>query len=334
MKLIAETAWHHEGDFSFMKNLVSDIITKTNTDIVKMHITLNFDEYMSENHNSYKILKPMLFNKSQWNELISMVKTSNKELMLLLNDTAAIQFAADYKPEYVELHSVCLNVPNLQSEILKNFDTKTKIIIGIGGCNLYEIDNAINVFKDRKTILMFGFQNYPTKYEHINLAKIKKIQSMYPSKCFGYADHTAWNDENNELITLMVASNNMSFVEKHITNVYGQERIDYSAAISLDMFNSFSNKIKLLYQISGNGSLELNDAEKAYSFYGPMKMAALVKTDLKEGHIFSLKDFFFKRTKEQTDLSQIDIINLIGKPLTKKISKNDILNSSHFINAI
>ena len=74
--------------------------------------------------------------------------------------------------------------------------------------------------------------------------------------------------------------------------------------------NKFRNKIKLLHQISGNGSLELNDAEKAYSFYGPMKMAALVKTDLIEGHILSLKDFSFKRTKEQTDLSQVDIINL------------------------
>ena len=33
MKLIAETAWHHEGNFLFMKKLVSDIINKTNADI-------------------------------------------------------------------------------------------------------------------------------------------------------------------------------------------------------------------------------------------------------------------------------------------------------------
>ena len=32
MKLIAETAWHHEGNFSFMKNLVREIITKANAD--------------------------------------------------------------------------------------------------------------------------------------------------------------------------------------------------------------------------------------------------------------------------------------------------------------
>lgn len=332
MKLIAETAWHHEGDFLFMKNLVSDIATKTNAEIIKMHITLDFDEYMSQNHNSYKILKPMLFNIDQWHELISIVKASSKELMLLVNDTAAIEFSANYKPEYVELHSVCLNVPSLQNALLKKFDSKTKIVIGVGGCTLQEVDNAVKIFEARKIILMFGFQNYPTKYEDINLAKIRKIQDLYSNLFFGYADHTVWNDQNNELITLFVASNKMSYVEKHVTNVMGQKRIDCSAAISIDMFNSLANKIKLLNEINGNGSVELNDGEKAYSLYGPMKMAALAKADLKEGHIFSLKNFSFKRTKEQTDLSQVDIINLIGKPLTKSISKNEVLNSSHFIN--
>ena len=63
-----------------------------------------------------------------------------------------------------------------------------------------------------------------------------------------------------------------------------------------------------------------------------MKMAALVNSDLNAGHIFSIKDISFKRTKKKTDLSQVDIINLIGRTLEKKVSKYEILNSSHFIN--
>ena len=38
MKLIAETAWHHEGDFIFMKDLVSSISNNTNADIIKIKI--------------------------------------------------------------------------------------------------------------------------------------------------------------------------------------------------------------------------------------------------------------------------------------------------------
>ena len=332
MKLIAETAWHHEGNFLFMKKLVSDIVNKTNADIVKMHITLDFDEYMDPSHELYKKLRSMLFHKDQWNELISMVKESGKDLMLIPNDSEAIEFATYHNPQLIELHSVWLNVPHLQSQILKKFNPETKIVIGVGGCTLQEIDSAIKTFKKMKTILMFGFQNYPTKYEDVNLSKIRKIQSLYPDKLFGYADHTGWNESSNELITLLVASNNMDFVEKHVTNIVGQERIDSSAAISIEMFNSLSNKIKLFNKIKGNGLIDLNNGEKSYSTYGPMKMAALANSDLNVGDIFSIKDIFFKRTKKTTDLSQVDIINLVGRKLVKKISKNEILNSSHFFN--
>ena len=38
IKLIAETAWHHEGDFVFFKNLINEIVKNTDADIVKMHI--------------------------------------------------------------------------------------------------------------------------------------------------------------------------------------------------------------------------------------------------------------------------------------------------------
>ena len=330
MKLIAETAWHHEGDFLFMKNLINKIITDTDADIIKMHVTINFDDYMKSNHDLYENLKSMLFTKDQWEELINMVKNSDKELMVLTNDFAAIEFVSSFDPEIIELHSTCLNVPTLQKAILDKLHKEVKVVIGVGGSTTEEIDNAVQFFYDRRTILMFGFQNYPTRYEDVNISKIRKIQSRYPDKLFGYADHTGWNEINNELITLMVAANNMNFIEKHVTNAFGQERIDYSAAISFEMFNSLARNLKILNQLYGNGNLELNDAEKSYSCFGPMKLAAVAKSNMEIGHSISIKDIVFRRTKETTDLSQVDIINLIGKSLIIPISKNDILNSTYF----
>ena len=60
-KIIAETAWHHEGDYQFMQNLVRGITKDTKADIVKLHITLNFDEYMNKDHPSYSLLKKLGF---------------------------------------------------------------------------------------------------------------------------------------------------------------------------------------------------------------------------------------------------------------------------------
>jgi len=329
-KLIAETAWHHEGDFLFMKDLVTKICKESAADIVKMHITLNLDEYMSPDHDSYKMLKEWMFTAEQWSELISIVKKSNKELMLLLNDTVAIEFACSHKPDFIEVHSVCLNVPRLQKAIIAKIDRDTPIIIGVGGCSLQEIDLAISSYQNRKIILMFGFQNYPTKYEDVNLNKVRKIQSLYADMGFGYADHTGWDEVNNEIITLLISSNGMNFIEKHVTTLYGQKRCDYSAAISIDKFNQLAKKIKLIDQLYGDGLIGLNLGEKSYSQYGPMKMAALVKHNIEAGTVLLEEDFSFMRTAQQTKMSQLDVLSVVGVELKKSVNAGQVLDWVYF----
>ena len=55
IKLIGETAWHHEGDFGFMRDLIFELAEKSDVDIVKMHVTLDFDEYMHSSHGEIKL---------------------------------------------------------------------------------------------------------------------------------------------------------------------------------------------------------------------------------------------------------------------------------------
>ena len=328
-KIIAETAWHHEGDFIFMKDLVTRICEESEADIVKLHIALDLDEYMSKDHDAYEMLKSWMLSECEWEELISIVREHDKELMLLLNDTKAIDFAKRFNPEMVELHSVCLNVPRIQRAIIENINNDTKIVFGIGGCSIEEIKEAINFFQGREIVLMFGFQNYPTKYVDVNLMKIRKLQALFAGNLFGYADHSAWDEENNELITLFVSSNGMDFIEKHVTTEYGKERCDYSAAISIDQLNILNEKILLLNELNGNGSIELNEAEQSYSSFGPMKMAAIVNCNLRKGHILTMKDLHFCRTSQITDLSQIDVLHFIGAKLARDIKVNSVILRKH-----
>ena len=69
-KIIAETAWHHEGDFSFMSDLVTKICNESVADIVKMHISLDLDEYMLKDHDAYEMLKPWMLFENDWEKLI------------------------------------------------------------------------------------------------------------------------------------------------------------------------------------------------------------------------------------------------------------------------
>jgi N,N'-diacetyllegionaminate synthase len=284
---------------------------------------------MSKDHDAYKTLKSWMLSAKQWGELIGIVRNNGKELMLLLNDTKAIDFATQFKPEMVEIHSVCLNVPRLQRAVIENIDKKAKVVIGIGGCSLDEVKKAVQFFHEREIVLMFGFQNYPTKYENVNLGKIRKIQALYPREKFGYADHTSWDEDNNELITLLVSANGMDFIEKHVTTDYGKERCDYSAAISIEQLNMLYKKMKLLEKLNGNGSMILNKAEKDYSTYGPMKMAAIAKQDLVKGSKLRMDDVHFCRTSQSTGISQIDLIKIIGNKLVKDVKINQVIDWNH-----
>ena len=329
IRLIAETAWHHEGDYLFMKNLVTRICESSKADIVKMHLTLDLDEYMNKDHEAYATLKSWMFSPEQWEELISIVRTNGKELMLLLNDVKSIEFAKKFSPEIIEIHSVALNVPRLQEAIIKHISEKAKIVIGVGGCSHREIEEAVTVFHLRDTVLMFGFQNYPTKYEDVNLLKIRKMQKLFHGKSFGYADHTAWDEENNQLITLVVSSKGMDFIEKHVTTNYGEERCDFSAAISIDQLNQLHDKLVHLDNLYGNGSMDLNNAEKKYSLFGPMKMAAIANHNLLKGKNLQIADLNFCRTSQITDMSQLDILQVIGKRLASDIRANQVILSKH-----
>ena len=331
MRLIAETAWNHEGDFDYFRRLVKSLTMESKADIIKIHITLNFDEYMASDHPSYTQLKNWLLTVDQWKEIIDLIVNSDKQLMILFNDIDAIEFGMKYKPEYTEIHSVSLNDLKLLDKLKERVSPATKIFLGVGGSTIEEYDHAIKYLNHKNTVLMHGFQNYPTKYSDINFKKIRKIMERYPDMQHGYADHTAWDEPGNLLITLLGTAQGMDYVEKHVTIEYGNERSDWSAAISVNMFNELYEKLNLLKECMGNGNLDLNYAEKQYSIYGPMKKAAILNKNVAKGDIFTIDMIDFKRTEQVADLSQVNVINSVGRRLSINVNKDNVLKKKHLI---
>lgn len=330
VKLIAETAWHHDGDYSFMESLVNELIDYSKADIIKLHISLDFEEYFFKDHASYESISSKAFTKEQWTSLIEKIKKSNKELMLLFNDKEAIEFGMQFNPSLIEIHSVCLNDYHLLAR-LKNYNSlNIPIVLGIGGSSLYEVENTISFLNYPKIILMHGFQNYPTKYEEINFNKISKIMKLYPSHNHGYADHTAWDEPNNELITLFGAAMGMDFIEKHVTSLEGIERTDWQAAINIERFNAIADRLKILDTCKGDGLLYLNKGEKAYSIFGPNKKAAFLNNKLVKGEKLTWNHLQFKRTSQLSNTSQIEIWDLIGKTAIDDLHKNTLIEKEYF----
>ncbi|MDY6531274.1 N-acetylneuraminate synthase family protein [Acinetobacter faecalis] len=329
MKLIAETAWHHDGDFVFYSNLI-DHILRSSVDVIKLHILVDLDKYMDIHHSAYEFLKERMFSKAQWIEILEKISISGKELMVLVNDTDAVDLVAAYNPLLVEVHSVALNNPHLLNKIDKTFDSRAKIVLGVGGSSLYEIENAASQFSNKQIVLMFGFQNYPTRYEDVNFNKIRRVMQAFPEYEFGYADHTAWDLKENVLITLMGAAVGMDYIEKHVTIKYGEQRTDWSAAVSFEMLEEIKKGMNILEQCNGDGLLALNTSEQQYCKPGIMKQIGIANCDIPEGEIFDMNSVSFLRSGLLNGMQQLDLWAMQGKVLTKSLTKGDVISSTHF----
>ena len=153
---------------------------------------------------------------------------------------------------------------------------------------------------------------------------------MFPEFKFGYADHTGWDHDYNELITLFGAAMGVEFIEKHVTPDFGKNRTDYSAAISLDMIYSLKEKLNILTECMGNGKFELNSGEMAYSEVGPLKKAPILIKDVAKGDNLTWRSIKFQRTNKRSDIKQNEVKFYINKSFNSSYKSGHVLTKDLF----
>lgn len=316
-----------------MQTLVSALLEQSGADVVKMHVTLDFDEYMHPSHAGYATLKNMLFSAQQWSGLANAVKSAGRGLMWLVNDTEAVKLAAKQAVDLIEVHAVCLNDTRLLAAIRSEISPDTKIVLGVGGSSLYEIDAALNFLQWDQVVLMFGFQNYPTRYQDINFRKLRRIMGLYPEYQYGFADHTEWDAEENQLISLLGAAQGMDYLEKHVTTHPGEERIDWQSAISVKACQALKQQLEILDACLGDGTLALSPAEQSYAHFGPMKKAAVLKRDIRKDESIREEDIVLQRTGESSDISQVELASVFGKKAGRDLSRGCVLRHNDLLEA-
>ncbi|SEG42876.1 N,N'-diacetyllegionaminate synthase [Halpernia humi] len=325
---IAETAFHHEGDKNFLLKLIDDFC---NLDInaIKFHLLFDLEDYIIENHPAVDVLKNISIKKEDWKEIFNLVNSKNRDLVLLTNDLESLKWVNSVQNEYnveaIELHSTGLNDIFLLKECL-NFE-KT-IILGVGGSTIDEIFYAVDFLKKNgknDILLMHGFQNYPTNYEDINFKRMQFLREAF-SLPIGYADHTDPTDKKNRLISVLPQAMGFNILEKHVTNVLGEKRIDAQAAVSIEQMAEIIEDANTVFKTIGKESVVFSEAEKNYGNTGPMKKAIVARENIKKGQKITLSNVAFKRTETSSSLLQKDIVKILGAEASKDIAKDEIIS--------
>ncbi len=321
--LIAETAWHHQGDEKFMLDLVEHLCV-SRADCIKIHISLDIDEYMHPDHPSYNKAKEMLLSERCWEKVTQKVISSGKELIALCNDKKSIEFALAHETTALELHAVAVHDVHLLKYLAENaFCAGKAMLIGVGAIPIEEVDALYQRYA-QNLVLMFGIQNYPTIPGHVDLAKQRRLMNLFPKSSYGYADHTEWNHPDNILISLL-GGMDKTYLEKHATHRPGEKRLDYEAAISIEQLDQLRRWLDLAELVEGDGLLVQNEGENQYSRIGPMRRAMIATRNFQSGEKLDWDYICFKRTAQVSDLLPI-MLGKVGRyRFTRNVSVGSII---------
>ncbi len=327
--VIGETAYNHEGDFGYLMRMVEEI-AGLGLDAVKFHLLLDASSYMQLRHPLAGKVREWMFDKGQWAEAMRRSRGLGLDVAALCDDVESVrwvreEWAGDVRA--IEIHATSLNDWFLLTEAAAFGGT---VILGVGGSTLDEIGYAVEVLRDRgheDIVLMYGFQSYPTDYGEINLARMEALRDLFGLPV-GYADHTAFDDANNEVISVMAAAMGFGILEKHYTPERGVERIDYHAAVGREQMARIMELMDVAVRVRGRRGAGMSEAEKAYGNVGPMKKAIVARRDISRGQRIGLEDLWFKRTAEESTVRQAQLFQLVGQEAGADIAADEVVDFS------
>lgn len=330
--IIGETAYNHEGDYNYLKRMVKDI-GDIGLNAVKFHLLLQLEDYLQKDHPLIEKMKKWIFSKNEWKKIFKLADELDLDIINLCDDIESLRFInnqVNIDIKAIEIHASSLNDYYLL-KAASNFSGK--VILGIGGSTLDEIESAVRILQEnnkRDILLIYGFQSYPTNYKDINLSKLLKIKELFELPV-GYADHTGYDDENNVDISVMCAAMGINILEKHYSPEPGVERIDYQSAVGKKKMNEIKRKMDLYLSVYGDGNLSLSESELKYGNTGPMKKAIVARKNIKPGEKLNTDNLWFKRTESETNINQTEFKNLLGLEAKETIKKDEIVDYSKVI---
>lgn len=283
--LIAETAYTFEGDYNYLFEQTKDIPNVI--DAIKYHMLINLDEYMVEEHPVYDLLKNWILSEDNWKDILTEAKSNKLDTIILADDKASVEFCAKNHElvDAIEIHSACINDIELLDDAIdfSNEFNKT-FILGISGFEIQELLDVTEYIKSKNVkdiLMMYGFQNFPTDIEKVNLSKIKVLENLLNCK-IGYADHTEYS-KNKELLINASYSLGANVQEVHYVKDEGLEKTDYITGVGIERLCSIKENLEIIFKALGSNDLRLNDGEKKYLNF---RKVPLYMSDLESKQIF------------------------------------------------
>ena len=261
------------------------------------------------------------FGETEYRELAAYCEEVGIEFLSTPFDFDSADYLCDLMNVYKISSSDLSNLPFIAHMAKKN----KPIILSIGASDEDEIRQAVDTirkYNNQPLILLHCVLEYPTPYEHANLAKIASLKATFPEAITGYSDHTKPDRCFDVIKTAHLLG--AVVVEKHYTLDKTLKGNDHYHAMDDVDAKAILEGIEFVDTLCGSGELRCLDSEaKARQ---NARRSIVSACDIKAGTVITEGMLTFKRPG--TGISPTLINEVIGKTAAYDIADDTILERS------
>ncbi len=245
MKVIAESAFNHQGDLNSLKELAMSA-KKSGADFFTVQV-MHVDSFCVDDYEKYDLYKKTEFTHYEWLELFDFCKLNQIEVIPCVLEETSYHWCYSYGFRIIKLHATDITNKPFLELIAEHEDVK--VILETQCATAFEVEFALSILGLEKIEALFtGYSNYPTEVEDLNLNVLDTYKEKYGLN-LGYADHSI--DTMN--VPLMVLSKGCKYIEKHITLTRNNRNYDYQVSLYPNEFTIMVNALNHYKVALGEG---------------------------------------------------------------------------------
>ncbi len=317
--IIAEIANAFEGDIAKAQELVI-AAADAGVDAVKFQI-FTAEELLVKSHPKHNHFKDFELSIDNWRVLRGLTESKKLKFFCDVFGLNSFEFSNDLGVDGIKIHSSDIaNIPLLR-EISK---CDKSILLSCGGANELDIYQALKILRpfdrDKRIVLMYGFQNFPTSEDETNLRRLKTLSENF-SLPVGFMDHIDAEKDLAHTLPLLAIAAGASIIEKHITLDRSAKGIDYYSSLEPKEMHALVKRIRDIETILGKSEVVFGKEELLYR--KKMKKHLVASASIANGQIITDKDITFKRA--ESSIYSVQYNDIIGKKTTNSFVADEPL---------
>jgi sialic acid synthase SpsE len=329
--IIAEMAWSHDGSMEKASSIINGA-AEAKADAISIHIT-SLADYMvphygsgkgrvsagKEDQNIYRYLEKINLKFDDWKQLIPQAKGLGLDVCVMCNDWPSFEFVKPLAPEMYVISAASFAEENFVRALAR---TQRPLLLRVGGASLGEMEKVIFWVKEEgnhQLILLFGFQNYPTRIEESHLSFLTTLKQTFGFQV-GLADHLDADDDLALILPLLAIPLGATVIEKHVTHDRQLRGEDFESALNPDELKRMVSYTRRVEKAIGPPHIqEIYSSMDAYRQISRKRIVAA--RDLQEGEVIGPESITFKRS--DGGMTPDEMKYIIGRKVKGGLSAND-----------